>query len=119
MLLCLLLLSSSLSARERQLIVLIPVPQGKFPPPWTQTIHVAAPEVDDSTPDHRFYKKGKSEFRAVLKGLPLNQSCAIEVMCLSKGEKTISVFRQNVKVKANDQKLVLDKLKFVETLKVP
>ena len=118
LLLCL-LLTSSLAARERLINLLIPLPQGKFPPPWTHTIHLSLADTDNSVADHKFYKKGTSEFRAVLKGALPNDLCDVEVMCLSKGEKNIAVFRQRVRIKKDTKKLVLDKLLFVETIKVP
>lgn len=114
-----LLLTSGLQARERLVNLLIPLPQGKFPPPWTHTIHVSLPDADDAAGDHKFYKKGPPEFRAVLKGNLPNEACDIEVMCLSKGEKIISVFRQRVKISKDTKRLVLDKLRFIETIRVP
>lgn len=115
----LLLLAPPLAARPRTLYVLIPLPQGKFPPSFTHTIHVSVPEGDDTVSDHKFYKKTDKEFRATLKGRLPNQLCDVEVMCLSKGEKQISIFRQTVKIKKETKKLVLDKLRFIETIKAP
>ncbi|MBT9587671.1 hypothetical protein IV102_30300 [bacterium] len=114
-----LLLTSNLAARERLINLLIPLPQGKLPPPWTHTIHISLADTDNSVADHKFYKKGANEFRAVLKGALPNDQCDVEVMCLSKGEKNIAVFRQRVRIKKDTKKLVLDKLLFVETIKVP
>jgi len=106
-------------ARPRQILLLMPMPQDKFPPKWTQTIHVSLADGDDSLSDHKYYKPDQKEFRAVLQGQIPNDACEIEVMCLSKGEKLISVFRQNVKIKRDTTKLVLDKLRFIETIKSP
>lgn len=117
--LCLLLGAQLAGAKPRQLMVLIPMPQDKFPPKWTQTIHVSLADGDDSLSDHKYLTPKAKEFRAVLQGRIPNDACEIEVMCLSKGEKLISVFRQHVKIKRETTRLVLDKLRFVETIKAP
>jgi hypothetical protein len=118
LLLCL-LLASTVAARERTIHVLIPLPQGKFPPAWTHTIHVSVPDADDLAADHKFYKPGSGGFRAVLKGSLAPEACDVEVMCLSKGEKKISVFRQRVHIARETKKLLLDKLRFIETIQAP
>ena len=113
------LLSVPVLARTRTIIVVIPLPQDRFPPKWTQTIHVTLADEDDSVSDHRYFKSGGKEFRAVLKGRIPNQKCEIEVMCLSKGEKHISVFRQTVRIQADTKGLRLDQLRFIETINQP
>lgn len=118
LLLLLLLLGVPLlaAARTRTIIVVIPLPQDKFPPRWTQTIHVSLAEDEAGLSDHRFFKAGLKEFRAVLKGHIPNEKCEVEVMCLSKGEKHISIFRQFVTIKKETKSLKLDHLRFVETI---
>lgn len=106
-------------ARTRTLVVMIPLPQGKFPPAWTQAVHVSLVDEDGAVSDHRYYKAGGTEFRAVLRGTIPNQRCEIEVMCLSKGEKHISIFRQTVRVAKETRNLKLNKLRFVETINQP
>jgi len=113
------LLSFPVLARTRTIIVVIPLLQDKFPPKWTQTIHVTLADEDDSVSDHRYYKPGGKDFRAVLKGRIPNQKCEIEVMCLSKGEKHISVFRQTVRIQADTKGIKLDRLRFIETINQP
>ena len=104
------------AARTRTIIVVIPVPQDKFPPKWTQTIHVSLADDEAGLSDHRYYESGSKEFRAVLKGQIPNEKCELEVMCLSKGEKHISIFRQFVTIKKETRSLKLDHLRFVETI---
>jgi len=103
-------------AKTRTIIVVIPLPQDKFPPKWTQTIHVSLAKDESGLSDHRYYKPGLKEFRAILKGRVPNEKLEIEVMCLSKGEKHISIFRQFVTIKKETKSLKLDRLRFVETL---
>lgn len=110
----LLLLSPPLWAKQRFLYLTIPAPQGKFPPAWTETIHVSIEEL--SVSDHRYWKKGQPEFKAALKGHLRNETFQVEVLCLAKGEKKIAVFRQPLKIQANTKKAKLDQLKFVEEL---
>lgn len=104
------------AARTRTIIIVIPLPQDKFPPKWTQTIHVSLADDEAGLSDHRYYESGGKEFRAVLKGQIPNQKCEVEVMCLSKGEKHISIFRQFVTIKKETKSLKLDHLRFVETI---
>ncbi|MBS2039445.1 hypothetical protein JST97_30950 [bacterium] len=115
-LLFVLLFAGPILARNRTLIVVIPLPQAKFPPEWTQTIHVSLDFEGDSVADHRYFKPGGKEFRAILKGKIPNEVLEVEVMCLSKGEKHISVFRQSVHIKKETRSLKLDHLRFVETI---
>lgn len=115
----LVLLSFPVLARTRTIVVVIPLPQQKFPPKWTQTIHVTLADEDDSVSDHRYFKAGSKEFRAVLKGKIPNQKCEIEVMCLSKGEKHISIFRQTVRIQPDTKGLKLNQLRFIETINQP
>lgn len=115
-LLLFLALTASGLAKSRTIIVVIPLPQGKFPPSWTQTIHVSLAEDESGLSDHRYFKPGLKEFRAILKGRVPNEKLEIEVMCLSKGEKRISIFRQFVTIKKETKSLKLDHLRFVETL---
>ncbi|MFN8608283.1 MAG: hypothetical protein U0931_12175 [Vulcanimicrobiota bacterium] len=106
----------SAAARGRTIIVVIPLPQEKLPPKWTQTIHVSLDSEGESVADHRYYKAGQKEFRAILKGRIPNEALEVEVMCLSKGEKHISVFRQSVRIKRETKSLKLDHLRFIETI---
>jgi len=106
-------------AKPRTIYLVAPVPQGKFPPAWTETIHLSLSDAPDPIQDHRVFKKGAADFRAALRGRILDQVYLVEVMCLSKGEKQIAVFRQSLKIKKGEKKFVLDKLKFVEWLKNP
>lgn len=101
-------------ARERLLYVLAPAPQGKFPPPWTRSIRVSLETL--SLSDHRLWKGGH-QFRAMLKGEIPNDLYEVEVLCLSKGEKQIAVFRQKLHIRPDTKKLMLDRLKFVQVLK--
>ncbi|MBN9416252.1 MAG: hypothetical protein J0I12_12490 [Candidatus Eremiobacteraeota bacterium] len=104
------------SARPRSIIVVVPLPQANFPPKWTQTIHVSLADDESDVSDHRYYKAGPKEFRATLKGRIPNEKLEIELMCLSKGEKHISIFRQFVTIKKETKSVKLDRLRFVETL---
>jgi hypothetical protein len=104
------------AAKPRTVIVVVPVPQQKFPPKWTQTIHVSLADEESDVSDHRYYKPGLKEFRATLKGRIPNEKLEIEIMCLSKGEKHISIFRQYVTIKKETKSLKLDRLRFVETI---
>lgn len=111
-----LVLTVSAAAKTRTIIVVIPLPQDKFPPKWTQTIHVSLADDEAGLSDHRYYEAGSKEFRAVLKGRIPNEKREVEVMCLSKGEKHISIFRQYVTIKKETKSLKLDHLRFIETL---
>lgn len=115
----LLCLPACVGARPRTIYLVAPVPQGKFPPAWTDTIHVSLSDAPDPIQDHRVLKKGSQDFRAALSGRILDQVYQVEVMCLSKGEKQIAVFRQSIKVKKGEKKFTLDKLKFIEWIKNP
>ena len=108
------LLTTSLAAKQRIIYLTAPAPQGKFPPPWTETIHVSIEEL--SVSDHRYWKKGQSEFKAALKGHLKNDTFEVEVLCLAKGEKKIAVFRQPLKIEAKTKKVSLNRLKFIEEL---
>jgi hypothetical protein len=114
---CLLLGAASAAAQERTLRVVVPAPQGKFPPPWTHTIRISV--EDAAATDHRHWKPGSDAFRATLKGDFHNDVYPVEVLCLSKGEKKISVFSSKIRIRANTGKLVLDRLKFVELVTLP
>lgn len=116
LLLCLLSLTGLGLAKTRTIIVVIPLPQGKFPPKWTQTVHVSLAEDESGLSDHRYFKPGLKEFRAILKGRIPNEKLEVEVMCLSKGETHISIFRQFVTIKKETKSLKLDHLRWVETL---
>ncbi len=109
-------LSLAGAAKTRTVIVVIPLPQDKFPPKWTQTIHISLADDEAGLSDHRYYEAGSKEFRAVLKGRIPNEKREIEVMCLSKGEKHISIFRQYVTIKKETKSLKLDHLRFIETI---
>jgi len=109
-------LTLSGAAKTRTVIVVIPLPQDKFPPKWTQTIHISLADDEAGLSDHRYYEAGSKEFRAVLKGRIPNEKREIEVMCLSKGEKHISIFRQYVTFKKETKSLKLDHLRFIETI---
>ena len=109
-------LTALAAARPRTVIVVVPLPQANFPPKWTQTIHVSLVDEDSDVSDHRYYKPGLKEFRATLKGRIPNEKIEIELMCLSKGEKHISIFRQFVTIKKDSKSVKLDRLRFVETL---
>ena len=112
----LLALTLSAAAKTRTIIVVIPLPQPKFPPKWTQTIHVSLADDEAGLSDHRYYETGAKEFRAVFKGRIPNEKREVEVMCLSKGEKHISIFRQYVTIKKETKSLKLDHLRFIETI---
>lgn len=114
--LCLLwmLLFASAGARERLLPVVAPVPQGKFPPPWTRAIRVSIESL--SVSDHRLWKASSGQFRAALKGEFPSDLYEVEVLCLSQGEKKIAVFRQNLHIRPETKKLLLNRLRFVEVL---
>ena len=114
MVLSILLVSLPFAARQRILYLTAPAPQGKFPPPWTETIHVSIEEL--SVSDHRYWKKGQKEFKAALKGHLRHDTFQVEVLCLAKGEKKIAVFRQPLKIQASTKNVKLDQLKFVEEL---
>jgi hypothetical protein len=114
--LLMLLLAGAAAARSRTIIVVVPLPQPKFPPKWTQTIHISLADQADGVADHRYFKAGEKEFRAILKGRIPNQVFEVEVMCLSKGEKHISVYRQTVRIKKETKSLKLDHLQFIETI---
>lgn len=106
-------------AKERTVTLKVPVPQGKFPPEWTRSIHVSLVDSEDSVVDHRYWKKGDGNFEAILKGHLRNQPYEVELLCLSKGEKKIGVFRQKIRIDAKCKSLNLDKVKFVEFLDNP
>lgn len=115
----LLWLPMAVGAKPRTLYLVVPVPQERFPPAWTETIHLSLKDAPNPIQDHRHWKKGESELRAALSGRIANQVYEVEVLCLSKGEKQIAVFRQSIRVKPETRKLTLDRLKFVEWLKNP
>ena len=117
MLLLLLTLTSVVMAgKERQLLLSVPV-QGKFPPPWTDSIRVAVTDEEELIQDHRHFKKGDKEFRAVLSGALRNKEYNLEILCMAKGGKPMAVFSGKIKLKADTKKLEVTNLKYLETIK--
>ena len=104
------------AAKERQVFFVIPAPQGKFPPPWTDSIRVSVPDEEEVIQDHRHFKKGAKEFRGVLAGGLRNKDYTLEVLCLGKEGKLIAVFQQKIKIKPSTKKLELKALNYVQTL---
>ncbi len=114
-----LLLFVAAPAKERVVGLDIPAPQGKFPPSWTYAIHVSLVDSEDAVADHRYWKPGTTSFQAVLRGQLQNQAYQVEVLCLSKGEKKMGVFRQPVFIDRSTKRLRLDRLRFVEWISQP
>ena len=106
-------------AKERVVGLDIPAPQGKFPPAWTHAIHVSLVDSEDSVADHRYWKAGTPNFKAILRGKLQNQAYQVEVLCLSKGEKKMGVFRQPIQIRRDTRRLKLDNLRFVEWINQP
>lgn len=104
-------------ARERQLFVLIPLPQGKFVPSWTDSVRVSLVDDEETIMDHRHFKKGTKLFRAVLSGEVHNREYKVEVLCLGKQGKPIAVFQQSVVIRPSTKKLELKALKYLEIQK--
>lgn len=102
---------------ERKIVLRAPIPQPKFPPKWTESIRVTLVEHEDMIQDHRYYKPGKPEFKAVLTGEIPNEEYTVELLCMGKGGKPMAVFHQKVRIRANTKSLVLKSLKWIETLK--
>ena len=103
-------------AKERKIQILIPA-QGKFPPPWTDSIRVAISEDDEMVQDHRHFKKGDKEFRALLSGALRNKEYVLEILCMGKGGKPMAVFQSKMKLKSDTKSVELRDLKFLETIK--
>ena len=101
-------------ARERQIFVIIPLPQGKLVPPWTDSVRVSLVDDEDTVIDHRHFKKGTKMFRAVLSGAIHNREYKVEILCLGKQGKPIAVFQQSVSIKPATKKLELKALKYLE-----
>ena len=104
-------------ARPRSVVVVAPIPQGQFPPPWTENIHISLEDADTAIQDHRRFPRAARDFRAVLKGPIGNRPYQVEVLCMDRGEKRIAVFRQPVRILPDTKKIKLDKLKFIELIK--
>ena len=100
-------------ARPRELVVIIPVAQGKFPPAWTDSIRVSLVDDEDMIFDHRHFKKGSSEFRALLSGAMPKREYVVEAMCLGKNGKPMLIYQQKIKLKPDTKKIELSELKKV------
>jgi len=112
-----LLLPSLAWARPRTLDLIIPTSEGKFPPAWTHSLRLSLLDANDEScfGDHRVWKIGQP-VRFLVRANLRPQVYQVEVLCLSKGERKIAVYRQPLRWKLETKKAELNQLKWIETL---